>query len=311
MKNNIFNIIATLIIGTIFNFIVNCGVTYVNSDKAVVRIGEVIKTGDANYVCNIDISNFYKKDMDDIRFTIPDNIDLQNFYCNNPIKIKKIESDISGNTDSVFSISGILNGQTTSLVMNLNSDINAKDILVSKNDYKIKVKYGSNEERPIYEAIRFSIIIAIVYAIVMALMNFYLEKIRDIKIAKAKEGLEKQLKETEKSKELVEKQYNEAVDSNKKVNEKVNKVNEELNDIKLSLKKEKILLLNRIRDYKKELNFWRDTIRKILYENHYSDRQIERVFDSVTSNLETYGTKENEKISYDEIKILSDMLKDK
>lgn len=52
-----------------------------------------------------------------------------------------------------------------------------------------------------------------------------------------------------------------------------------------------ILYLARLGDYSKELNFWRDTIRKITYNSTNKNNGTESIIDIVTKSLKTYRTR--------------------
>jgi hypothetical protein len=55
-------------------------------------------------------------------------------------------------------------------------------------------------------------------------------------------------------------------------------------------RKMKILALARITDYSKELSFWRDVVRRILYDSS-NKKAADKVIDEVTESLRTYGTR--------------------
>ena len=66
----------------------------------------------------------------------------------------------------------------------------------------------------------------------------------------------------------------------------------------------KIRFVKTISDYAKELEFWKDTIRKILYESNKNKIESEDIFKMVTLNLKTYNTLR--KCDYRDINVLLD-----
>ncbi|MFO8014046.1 MAG: hypothetical protein R6X20_12165 [Phycisphaerae bacterium] len=68
----------------------------------------------------------------------------------------------------------------------------------------------------------------------------------------------------------------------------------------------KLQLLSQITDYERELNFWRDTLRKFLYQCGRSDADAERLLQSVTSNLETYKTRGSAAPAFEAAKFMSE-----
>lgn len=77
---------------------------------------------------------------------------------------------------------------------------------------------------------------------------------------------------------------------NAKYLEDYDKVSEGLTEIKdqykLRFKSLRIDYARRLRDHVKELQYWRDTIRKLLYEHNIG---ADRLFHSITSSLKTYS----------------------
>lgn len=76
------------------------------------------------------------------------------------------------------------------------------------------------------------------------------------------------------------------------------KLNEKVFNLERRSLKLKLLYTARISDYKKELSFWRDTIRKVINNETTS----EKVIDEITTNLKTYKTLET--LENDELKYL-------
>ena len=49
-------------------------------------------------------------------------------------------------------------------------------------------------------------------------------------------------------------------------------------------------MMTRISHLRKELSFWRDTVRKMLYNSQNEFQTADKVIDAVTSTLKTYTT---------------------
>jgi Asp-tRNA(Asn)/Glu-tRNA(Gln) amidotransferase C subunit len=87
--------------------------------------------------------------------------------------------------------------------------------------------------------------------------------------------------------------------------EEVNKLNSNLSSIDTKLSrveetekqgrelytKAKLILLAKNRDYEKELSFWKNIISKIIVEDEH--KQSKKLFEYITKELKTFGTKEN------------------
>ena len=70
----------------------------------------------------------------------------------------------------------------------------------------------------------------------------------------------------------------------------------------------KILLLARLSDYSKELDFWRDTIRKILYQATHEAKTAETIITQVSQSLKTYGTHDRHSDDFEVITTLATMI---
>jgi DNA repair exonuclease SbcCD ATPase subunit len=70
-----------------------------------------------------------------------------------------------------------------------------------------------------------------------------------------------------------------------------------------------VLMMARLSDYAKELDFWRDTIRKILYQGKGETLTAEGVVRQVTQTLKTYSTL-SESFAWDAAKVMAGILRD-
>lgn len=61
----------------------------------------------------------------------------------------------------------------------------------------------------------------------------------------------------------------------------------------------------RFTDYARELTFWKDTVRKLLYALGKSEKDAEILFDVVTDSLKTYTTRKIDKQDYETINYLA------
>ena len=88
----------------------------------------------------------------------------------------------------------------------------------------------------------------------------------------------------------------------------IEELKEEANSIKnriCSFQKEytlrNLFLKKQIRDYEKELSFWRNVVSQVLYTGDKKHTQAEILFDSVTKQLESYTVKSKQNLDLDEI----------
>lgn len=290
MNDKVKDTIMTTLIIFIFTFLTNSAISYFTADKAVIRIGSIVKVEDTKYELALDISNFSSKNIQDIKLLFPNEIELSDIRSNKSLEIEKINSDAITGDDSIFKINEIGANEKISTIITMNQLIDIDDITLNKNDYKIRISYAEDEKNPFISQIPSIVAMAILYAVIASIFSWYSEKKFTYKRTLLTESLiESKEMATNCSRELDAFQKRSI-------------------EIDISNRKHKLLLLCRIKDYKKELDFWRDTLRKILYGHNNNNNEINEIFNCVTDNLKTYGTKQEKDINYDDIKILNSIL---
>lgn len=281
--------------------------TYLDSQKAVIRIGNITTTSNNKYICCMDISNYQSKNIDKLTITIPCNIELSDISTNRYIDIEKIDSNTYlGHESSTFTLNNISSEKQLSFSITTDKEINIDDIQINKNNNKLKILYNKQESNPLTQNLISFIAYIVCFTIFVLISDYTTSKKRlihnqeiDEKYKEFKKNHDEQIKFIEKrNTELKHKIDNLEIDCKK--------------DAEICLK-QKLLLIKQISDYKKELDFWKDTIRKILYTNYnYSKNDANKLFNTITNNLETYSTKYNsEKLDYDNIKIINSIINSK
>jgi len=111
------------------------------------------------------------------------------------------------------------------------------------------------------------------------------------------------LQKAEATSEFIDKELN-------RTREQLHKVGEELKEIKLIWARHRLILLRRISDYRKELDFWRDSIRKAIYQQSGNDLS-DGIILEITKKLGTYGTCDSRIFDDSEaLKVISDVVKE-
>ena len=63
-------------------------------------------------------------------------------------------------------------------------------------------------------------------------------------------------------------------------------------------------------DYSKENEFWRNTIRQLLYTGDKKGKKAEQLFETVTNQLQTYTVKSKRNLDLNEIIFVADELEE-
>jgi hypothetical protein len=88
---------------------------------------------------------------------------------------------------------------------------------------------------------------------------------------------------------------------NERINVTAAELRKELDDLQNSTKRIKAYYLVRFSDYVRELTFWKDTIRKLLYIAGAKKLDVKAITDTVTNSLKTYTVKEEQIMKIDEV----------
>lgn len=263
--------IITALIPSIILLIVNSSVYYFNKENVNISISESTYAN-GNYNTSISIKNYQKnKSIDKIKLWISEgeivNIDsnLKNIYDKN-------------NKSIVFE--EIIPEYKGTIIIHSNIPINSEKLKI-ETDTKSNIVFLSEQKESAYIKILDYAVTALIYFIVLSIINIYFKLKQDQDIHEIKKTQQKIEENLDKS----EKDAVELVEQNKKIKTKYIKI---------------------IKDYNRELDFWKDTIRKLLYNSKKQKIKEEDIFREVTMNLKTFHTLD--KCNYSDI---YEVLKDK
>jgi hypothetical protein len=311
MKDKLLEQIATYIVVAVLTFFGNVAINYLVADKGTVKIGTVIELEKGIFELPIDIYNFSDKNIDNLKIKVPDNIDVDKVKSTQVLNIIKITNNIQNEGSSVFQINSIGEQQKIHLAFLFNKNIEHKEVEVFKNGNEIKIEYPEDIKAPLESQLQLILLSSIIYTVIIGSMNFLTDRRNNRRM---KENSDKFESYKQQSDTLLE-QISESVKLTEKNNSYLQNTNDNLekriNKMEQRYKQREIMLLSRIKDYSTELNFWRDTIRAILYKSKDQKCEPKDIADAVTNMLKTYQTLEYKQVEYDTVKVLSGLLKDK
>ncbi|NFL34457.1 hypothetical protein FDB64_05100 [Clostridium botulinum] len=319
--------IITTIITLIMTFIFNILLSNFTFDKGSVRLGDLIEVEKGKYMISIDIKNFSDNNIDKIRIKIPEDIDISSIKTNQPLNFSKISNNIGNQAASTYEIARVPEKQQVTFNIILNNKIDVKSIVVEKNNNKISVEYPNDINNSLKQQIKRMSVETIIYALIVGIMIYVLLYNNEKNFEKNSRSLEDKIKDIKYYNEQDKNYYDEAMKKSQEISEKyknyceekekesqklmnqMENIKKEITNIKVISKKRELLLLARIKDYKKELDFWRDTIRKVFYNSQNKKIDSEIIFDEITNNLKTYQTKDKRCEDFDAIKVMANIIK--
>jgi hypothetical protein len=280
------NTITTVAITFAITLALNLVVQLLTQDKGMVMIGPVVTIQGQPYM-PIDISNHAQEPLDNLVLTIPESTDSHSIISSSPIEVEEIPDVVGTSIRKRIQISGLEPRQVTQLLVPM-ADQDAAELvrLVNAKQVGLAIERVEDIERPISLAMKDAVVTASIYAVMLAIMTFWHYG---------------QLGDLREETEAISKKLDEAM-------AQAQELEEEASQITNKQKRIQILLLARLSDYSKELSFWRDTIRKILYQATGDSKGSETVINQVTETLRTYGTRSGAADDFETIEVLARML---
>jgi len=307
--------IVTVIITFVISLVLNSISTYITQDQGMVKMGSTMKVNNQEYL-PLDIETYSSKTTNGLLFAIPSVTLVTEIVSSHPLNIEEIPAAIGISDIKYMKLSDIEPSTTVQLLIPITSNQDASLIrLTNQEQLRFSVVRKDEVKSPlntaVQEALKIATISSLLYGIVLLWMLANSEK-RDKEWKENLENSNKEWKErVEKTdKELkadLEKMDHETQEKMTELKRKVSEGEERSENVINQFQRVRLLLLARLSDYGKELDFWRDTIRKILYESKADERTVERIFDQVTKSLKTYSVQERE-VDFNAIETLANIL---
>lgn len=270
-KTTIIEGIITAFISSIIALIINSSVNYFNKENINISISESTSINGKYNTC-IAIKNYQKnKSIDKIKIWI------------NEGEILGIDTNIKNTYDKdnkSLMLDEIIPEYKGTIIIHSNMPVNSENLRI-ETDTKSNIVFLSEQKESAYINIRNYAIICFIYFAMLSASNIYSKLYTNKKIYEAKEE----------AKKVKEEQDN--------IKAELEKVKESCKNTNYKIKNVRIKYLKIIKDYSKELDFWKDTIRKILYNSKKHKIEEEDVFKEVTMNLKTFHTLD--KCSYSDL----------
>ncbi|MGD6962722.1 hypothetical protein ACQCVB_11005 [Fictibacillus phosphorivorans] len=321
--NKITEVLLATIAGGLFTFFMGLLIPYFFDDSSIVNIGAPTKIDNGNYITPIQVSTF-KDDIQELRFDIPVNITEEQINSNVPLSIKLAKNNVGTEGSSVLEFTKIPSRKNIQIIINTKQQLDERKIEVHSKNNHAKSDFLFEKESPLKAQLRSITINSILYALFFGLSSFLTLRTIEKRRQKANEEIEEMNKAIDKHKKEYkdnEEKWKKILDENDKANEKIAKgsrvidqklitLNEDLEKTKTDSLKKQILLTARLNDYRKELNFWRNTIRKILYKQTNGENSADNLFKLISKSLKTYQTNEKHIPDFEALKVLSEYIKD-
>jgi hypothetical protein len=267
----------------------NACVDYFSRQFGSVILGPPFDFGGNRYYLPLDIANFENAPIDGLRVTVPSYIEPFRITSAAPVTISQIVNEVHGPGTKTLVLGGLEPHRVTRLLLPVASLADSQSLRIQNHkNLRLEMQSASDIENPVLRSLLFVLLNSTVYAILLGLLYWTIGG----KLVNLRQRITDEKKE---SKERLE----EAKETSGEQLERVVKVEKELRDYNYDSLRTKILLLARISDYAKELQFWRDTVRKVLVSSAAGRaNDAELLIAEITSTLKTYSTRDT-KSAYD------------
>ncbi|MFP3549782.1 hypothetical protein SB861_03570 [Paraburkholderia sp. SIMBA_049] len=272
--SKIVSTIITVIVTTFVTLAINTTNAYFFDNHGTVRISRPMPVNGGT-TSLLSIENDSSKFIDGLVVEVPADVKLSNISFDTSVQLT--DSAPSGDQSvRAVKIGQIAPRRVTTLAFSSKDASNAISLRVL-NPQEVSLKLQGNEglDSFVKQAMEFGLLAAIVQGLIVGVAFYHYMGVREHLLDEVKEQ-----------------------------GQRIKAVGAEIREANSRYTKQRILLVSRISDYSKELEFWRNTIRGII-----TPEAAEQLFERVTALLKTYGTTARQP-SLDTITIAAGWLRD-
>ncbi|EMI4230047.1 hypothetical protein V6436_004387 [Vibrio vulnificus] len=264
--------VFNVIIGVIVTFFMNVGLSYLVMDKGYVVFGEPFLQKNES-LQPIEIVNHSGETLNALQFVVPEELKLQSVLITKPLIIKELDDTVVPIGQKLIELSGVIPQSTARLLVPIASDATSCCKLLNSEELRLDVKRDSEVVSPMRGILIEASVSTLIYGSIMLGTLLWLS--RQLKKEEAK--------------------YKASLD---RIEQKADKHEKSIDELRLLYKRQRYMLLRRIKEYSKEIEFWRVAVRKQLLST-MSPEDVEDKLLSVSKKLNTRSTHGNIEKEYD------------
>ncbi|OUO45082.1 hypothetical protein [Megasphaera sp. An286] len=279
-KPKLVHIVIEAAIPVIIGLMFSVAVQWFTMESAIVNISASAEL-DGQYLTVVSVQNLKEETLPGLSLYIDSEIDILDMKSSDGFNLHQhyIESDSispkSNYTLTIWTEQPILQGQ-----------------IIAESDYKISMN-SAERNTPFIVQILWAICVAGIVMIIGSSITLWFSKRR---ILQVQNNIREVEKKSEKASAELEKLSGKMDDQKEQSTKAINEL--------------RLYYFARISDLQKELSFWRDTVRKMLYNSQYEFQTADRIIETVTSTLKTYTTRKSGDENMDELLYLAELIAD-
>tara|TARA_R110000765_G_scaffold425479_2_gene538514 strand:+ start:366 stop:1232 length:867 start_codon:yes stop_codon:yes gene_type:complete len=267
--------------------------TFVSS--GTVTIGDAFLSNNFNFK-PIDIRNYSSGSINNVKFSIPDNVKLSSIIVSSAIQIELVNNTLSPNGRKIIEVSAIKQNSNVRLLIPISKNSTSCCDVINSKESKLEIQTDGNVGSPYLEAFIKASIATIFFIIIILGISSFVLKSLDKFTADYEAKLE------ERRRELAQ-----IIENNKEMRKRQDELDAErellvksVNKVRVFSQRQRLFLLKRISEYSKEIQFWRRTVEKILTKRTCSE-DIDKIFIGISDKLQTQSTHSNIQKEYDDL----------
>jgi len=263
------NTVASVMVTFITTLFLNTAINYFASDRGAVSVSAPI-TIDGRTVTVVSVENYSAEFLQGVALELPATVPLSAIASDGPVKLSEPPGPYPSGTRLVT-----LDQLSPRLLTRLfitwpQGAASVTPRIANISAPGLRVRHENELESPLRNALISGLVVAIAYALVTVAVGAYASR----RIAQLREELTS-----------VQAKVKEQDERNVTFSDKVRKV-------EARMAKTRLLLQARLFDYAKELDFWRNTMAKLLLAHGGAQKSASDLIDAVTDSLKTFGTRE-------------------
>lgn len=288
MKKSILDSIVTVVTTTIVYFLLSLISTVFLADDGCVRISGTYKN-ENGYCKNIELVNYSNNYQNEIYLKLPSSVTIKNESSISTLLIEK--ENLNVQDINLYKLNQIQPQSSTVIVLELeneNDSIQFTNLKEKKFSLETQGKIESPKLKLFMQLLPNALLYIIIFSITQIISNYYIGK--------------------------HQKEYNEKLEEkNIKLDEIQKTLDDAKEDLKFIKKRFQIIvffLKKQLSDYSKENEFWRNTVRQLLYNGDKKNKKAEQLFETVTNQLQTYTIKSKRNLDLNEVIFIAEELEE-
>lgn len=297
-KPNLLYIAIKAFITAIISVAISVGLQWLSLESVVITVSPSLKL-DEKYLTVISIQNLEEATLSNL-----------SLYFDTDCDVLEIKSgDAFEHQQQYVELESIAPKAKYSVIVWTEQPI-LKGQIIAESDYKTRLDYSNNSSPFLVRMLWFIIPFALVTFFATGIQIWVEWKHRTKESQKILERCNELRREIERTDAKRQALYTDCESLKKEHDKSTQEYERQLNKLKRDLKETRIYLLPYISHLHKELSFWRDTIRKMLYDSQNEFQIADKVIETVTSTLKTYTTRQCSKENIDEMLYIAQLISD-